>query len=218
MDEDRIIDVESTPPKYITLTVSDEYLDRLGTSLAVRVKYENGFGKLMNMYSKLTGLPLLTLRFMFDGNRISDKDSPESLEMDSYDNIDVFRELICGVSTSSSSLCSPDYIQFIMKLTQQSTQDTPQEDTSNSYSYIYLRIVNKVHGTEDYHFRVRNNSTMTTIMNWYSKKSGNVVERFLYYGNRVRDDDTPKSLGMEDDDALEVHEEIRIRKRRRLAA
>lgn len=37
MDEDRIIDVESTPPKYITLTVSDEV--RLSLRIQICIIY-----------------------------------------------------------------------------------------------------------------------------------------------------------------------------------
>ena len=53
-------------------------------------------GKLKKSYSDRQGVPVNTLRFLFDGNRINDEDTPKSLEMEDGDTIEVYQEQIGG--------------------------------------------------------------------------------------------------------------------------
>lgn len=53
-------------------------------------------GKLKKSYSERQGVPVNTLRFLFDGNRINDEDTPKSLDMEDGDTIEVYQEQIGG--------------------------------------------------------------------------------------------------------------------------
>jgi len=48
----------------------------------------------MNAYCQRQGKTLNTLRFLYDGERISETDTPESLDMEDEDTIDVMIEQV----------------------------------------------------------------------------------------------------------------------------
>ena len=49
-------------------------------------------GKLTKSYSERVGVSITSLRFLFDGKRINDKETPKSLEMEQEDVIEVYQE------------------------------------------------------------------------------------------------------------------------------
>ncbi|KAH7732154.1 CRE-SMO-1 protein [Aphelenchoides avenae] len=61
-----------------------------------RVKFGTSMGKLKKSYAERTGVSVNTLRFLFDGRRINDEDTPKSLEMEDDDVIEVFSEQLGG--------------------------------------------------------------------------------------------------------------------------
>jgi len=64
--------------------------------LHFRVKKTTAFSKLKKSYSDRIGVPLTSLRFLFDGRRIDDNDTPQSLDMEEEDVIEVFQEQTGG--------------------------------------------------------------------------------------------------------------------------
>ena len=50
----------------------------------------------MKMYSRKMGVPPGTYRFVFEGCRVSDNDTPESLEMKTGDIIEVYKNQLGG--------------------------------------------------------------------------------------------------------------------------
>ena len=61
-----------------------------------RVKFGTSMGKLKKSYADRTGVSVSTLRFLFDGRRINDDDTPKSLEMEEDDVIEVYQEQLGG--------------------------------------------------------------------------------------------------------------------------
>ena len=61
-----------------------------------RVKMTTTMAKLKKSYSERVGAPIASLRFLFDGKRINDKETPKSLEMEEGGVIEVFRKQIGG--------------------------------------------------------------------------------------------------------------------------
>ncbi|CAJ0961473.1 unnamed protein product, partial [Mesorhabditis belari] len=61
-----------------------------------RVKYGTSMGKLKKSYADRTGVSVVSLRFLFDGRRIADEDTPKSLEMEEDDVIEVYAEQLGG--------------------------------------------------------------------------------------------------------------------------
>merc|ERR1712083_487607 len=64
-----------------------------------RVKQTTQMGKLKKSYSERVGVPVSSLRFLFDGRRINDDETPKALEMEQDDVIEVYQEQTGGCST-----------------------------------------------------------------------------------------------------------------------
>ena len=65
-----------------------------------RVKQTTQMGKLKKSYSERVGVPVSSLRFLFDGRRINDDETPKALEMEQDDVIEVYQEQTGGVCSS----------------------------------------------------------------------------------------------------------------------
>lgn len=61
-----------------------------------KVKYSTNMGKLKKSYSDRQGVPVNSLRFLFDGRRINDDETPKQLEMEDGDTIEVYQEQVGG--------------------------------------------------------------------------------------------------------------------------
>merc|ERR1711881_35179 len=61
-----------------------------------RVKQTTQMGKLKKSYSERAGVPQTSLRFLFDGRRINDDETPKALEMEQDDVIEVYQEQTGG--------------------------------------------------------------------------------------------------------------------------
>ncbi|CAG0879723.1 unnamed protein product [Cyprideis torosa] len=63
-----------------------------------RVKTSTLMGKLKKSYAERVGAPVNSLRFLFDGRRINDDETPKQLEMENDDVIEVYQEQTGGAS------------------------------------------------------------------------------------------------------------------------
>jgi small ubiquitin-related modifier len=61
-----------------------------------KVKLSTNMGKLKKSYSDRQGVPVSSLRFLFDGRRIDDNETPKALEMEDGDVIEVYQEQVGG--------------------------------------------------------------------------------------------------------------------------
>merc|ERR1712172_25303 len=71
-----------------------------------RVKFSTNMGKLKKSYAERVGVAVSTLRFLFDGRRINDDETPKVLEMEQDDVIEVYQEQTGGVADEG------DYIKL----------------------------------------------------------------------------------------------------------
>ncbi|CAD5206265.1 unnamed protein product [Bursaphelenchus okinawaensis] len=73
--------------------------------------------------------------------------------------------------------------------------------------YIKLKVVGQ--DANEVHFRVKFGTSMGKLKKSYAERTGVQIGslRFLFDGRRINDEDTPKTLGMEDDDVIEVYQE-----------
>merc|ERR1711997_96415 len=62
-----------------------------------RVKQTTQMGKLKKSYAERVGVPITSLRFLFDGRRINDDETPKALEMEQDDVIEVYQEQTGGL-------------------------------------------------------------------------------------------------------------------------
>ncbi|CAI6368899.1 unnamed protein product [Macrosiphum euphorbiae] len=74
--------------------------------------------------------------------------------------------------------------------------------------YIRLRVITS-DMTNEVHFRVKAATALVRLKRSYCSKLGFQVDelRFVFDGHRITDDDTPKKLGMINDDVIEIYQE-----------
>ncbi|XP_064648289.1 small ubiquitin-related modifier-like [Lineus longissimus] len=88
--------------------------------------------------------------------------------------------------------------------------DKAGQDGTKDKEFINIKCVSQGALTEnEVLFRVKLNTAMRKVMKSYSERSG-VPEsnlRFLFDGRRILEDQTPKLLGFEDGDVIEVYQE-----------
>ena len=73
----------------LTIRIRDQY----GEETYFKVKPQTRMDKVFNAFATRKGFPRNSLKFMIDAQRISDLDTPQSLELEDYDQIDVMPEL-----------------------------------------------------------------------------------------------------------------------------
>ena len=88
MIKTNILEMTGNESKYIKLRAVGEE----GLEIYFSVRKTLPMGKLMRYYSKRKGVGIVTLRFLIDGRRISDKDTAEGLGLTESDTIEVFSE------------------------------------------------------------------------------------------------------------------------------
>ena len=69
-------------------------------------------GKLKKSYSERVGVPVTSLRFLFDGRRINDDETPKALEMEQDDVIEVYQEQTGGADSSWIPLVGKDFLKL----------------------------------------------------------------------------------------------------------
>ncbi|KAI1793621.1 ubiquitin-related domain-containing protein, partial [Ganoderma leucocontextum] len=69
--------------------------DRFGF-FGIQIKRNTKLSKLQGAYANKVGKDVSSIRFLYDGSRISDEDTPASLDMEDNDTIDVMVEQVGG--------------------------------------------------------------------------------------------------------------------------
>ncbi|CAF3349396.1 unnamed protein product [Rotaria socialis] len=82
----------SNADEYIKLRV----VGQDNSEVHFKVKMTTSMGKLKKSYAERQGVTVSSLRFLFDGKRINDDETPKLLEMEDNDTIDVYQEQVGG--------------------------------------------------------------------------------------------------------------------------
>lgn len=72
-----------------------------GTEIYFKIKRTTQLKKLMDAYCTRQGLSSTQCRFIFDGERLKDDDTPDKLEMENGDEIDVMVEQTGGAGVGA---------------------------------------------------------------------------------------------------------------------
>jgi len=76
--------------------INIKVLTSAGEEVYFKIKKSTKLSKLQAAYATKVGKDVGTIRFLYDGNRINDDDTPESLDMADNDTIDVMVEQVGG--------------------------------------------------------------------------------------------------------------------------
>ena len=86
------MDQNEVPSEHITLKVKSQD----GNELFFKIKRGTQLKKLMEAYCSRNGVNPTTVRFLFDGQRIQDTDTPTDLSLEDNDQIDAMVEQTGG--------------------------------------------------------------------------------------------------------------------------
>uniref|UniRef100_A0A915ELX0 Ubiquitin-like domain-containing protein n=1 Tax=Ditylenchus dipsaci TaxID=166011 RepID=A0A915ELX0_9BILA len=117
---------------------------------------------------------------------------------------------LCDCTWECASAWYKDESRRVNKLQTKTTEaggDADATPAANNAEYIKLKVVGQ--DSNEVHFRVKFGTSMGKLKKSYAERTGVSVSalRFLFDGRRINDDDTPKSLEMEEDDTIEVYQE-----------
>jgi len=84
--------------------------------------------------------------------------------------------------------------------------DDRKDQGSENKSGDHLSLKVKSQDGNEVYFKVKKTTSFSKVMNAYCKKVGADPEqvRFLFDGQRLRQDQTPQDLGMEDEDEIDA--------------
>jgi small ubiquitin-related modifier len=151
--------------------------DQAGEVMFFKVKKSTEMRKIFDAYAQRLGVNARNLKFTLDGERLKETDTPKMLELTDEDQIDVFLDQVGGSDP----------------------EQKPADDVA-----ITLRV--KEGSGEETAFKVKKSTKMSKIFDTFASRKGLSVNmiRFMYDGKRVKAEDTPKMLEMEDDDQIDV--------------
>ncbi|CAG0879721.1 unnamed protein product [Cyprideis torosa] len=161
------------------------------------LKMSTPMGRLKHFYAERLRTPVNSLRFLLDGRRINDDETPEQLGMKNNDVIQVCQAKFPGARS------------LLLRL-QMAGAEENTGDRNAAFDSITLKVVGQ--GFCEIHFRLKTSTQMGKIKNSYAERVGAPVNslRFLFDGRRINDDETPEQLGMKNYDVIQVNHQIKL--------
>ncbi|KAE9372509.1 ubiquitin-like protein [Stipitochalara longipes BDJ] len=154
-------------------------VDQDGNDLYFKIKKHTALKKVMDAYCERQGKTRGLVRFLFEGHRIQDNDTPESLELEDNDMIQVFLEQQGGDGSEPD-----DAVQKHINIT---VKDDANQETT---------------------FKLKKTTPLKKLMDAFAQQRGQAPDALRFYtpeGRRILPTDTPDSLELEEGDILDVH-------------
>lgn len=190
-----ILDTEPAPQEDRPIRMEVRVEDQAEQETVFKIKSNTRLGKVANAFCDKMGMDPHTVRFLFDGSRIQENDTPESLEMQDGDLIEAMVEQIGGSGEEGDHAG------------EESPRRSIEEDEERAVEeprVVKLKL--KHDNVKELEFRVRRTVKLKKVMDaWYKQvdaKPGTL--RFLFDGHRLQDDDTADSREIDDGDVIQV--------------
>jgi small ubiquitin-related modifier len=97
-DEEQQQQTQDPEPKLedSNATINIKVVSAAGEEVFFKIKRSTKLSKLQGAYASKVGKDVNSIRFLYDGTRINDDDTPASLDMEDNDTIDVMVEQVGG--------------------------------------------------------------------------------------------------------------------------
>mmetsp|Transcript_6484 Transcript_6484/g.6630 ORF Transcript_6484/g.6630 Transcript_6484/m.6630 type:complete len:183 (+) Transcript_6484:63-611(+) len=163
-------------PDTITLRVKDQ----TGDEMFFKVKKGTKMQKIMDAFAGRKGITATSLRFTVDGERIAPDQTPKMLELEENDQIDVMLEMVGG------------------------GENDEEPAAEGGVDTITLRVRDQT--GDEMLFKVKKATKMQKIFDAYASKRGMPTSslRFMLDGERIKGDQTPKMMELEENDQVDV--------------
>ncbi|KAI0072250.1 ubiquitin-like protein [Panus rudis PR-1116 ss-1] len=76
--------------------INIKVVTQTGEEVYFKIKRSTKLSKLQSAYAQKVGKDVNSIRFLYDGNRVNESDTPATLEMEDNDTIDVMVEQVGG--------------------------------------------------------------------------------------------------------------------------
>ena len=157
-------------------------VDQDGNDLYFKIKKHTVLKKVMDAYCERQGKTRGVVRFLFEGHRIQDNDTPDALDMEDNDMIQVVLEQLGGDGSEAGE--ADDAVQKHISIT---VKDDANQETT---------------------FKLKKTTPLKKLMDAFAKGRGQAPDALRFYtpeGRRILPTDTPDSLELEEGDLLDVH-------------
>jgi len=99
-EEDPVPTQTQAPVKEENAPINVKVVSAQGEEVFFKIKRSTKLSKLQGAYANKVGKDVSSIRFLYDGARINDDDTPASLDMEDNDTIDVMVEQVGGFDES----------------------------------------------------------------------------------------------------------------------
>lgn len=84
-------DAPAPPPEHLNIKVTDN-----NNEVFFKIKRNTKLEKLMSAFCERQGKTMTSVRFLFEGQRVQPSDTPDTLEMQDGDTLEVHQEQVGG--------------------------------------------------------------------------------------------------------------------------
>ncbi|KAF9449204.1 small ubiquitin-related modifier [Macrolepiota fuliginosa MF-IS2] len=85
-------------PEDLNAPINIKVVSSTGDEVFFKIKRNTKLSKLQGAYANKVGKDVSSIRFLYDGSRLNDDDTPSTLDMEEGDAIDVMVEQVGGSS------------------------------------------------------------------------------------------------------------------------
>jgi hypothetical protein len=179
---------EDEKPQEKVGAISIKVKDQNENETFFKIKNHTKLGKVFDAYCERQSLARNTVRFLFEGARIQDTDTPETLEMQDGDMVQAMLEQVGGAAEVEAGAAAAE----------------KPEQKSEGGEHISIKVTDQ--SRQEIVFKVKRTTQFKKVMNAYCQRQGLDMKavRFLFDGDRLQEDETPALKEMEDGDVIEV--------------
>ncbi|KAL3771302.1 LOW QUALITY PROTEIN: hypothetical protein ACHAW5_004511 [Stephanodiscus triporus] len=181
-DEDAKPEESSNEP--ITIRVKDQ----TGEETMFKIKKSTKMSKVFSAYAQRKGVEQASLRFLLDGERISETDTPKMLELEDEDQIDCVLAQVGGAGDGEDD-----------------NETKPESAPGGGGGNEPITIRVKDQNGEETMFKIKRTTRMKKVFATYAARKGVEANamRFMLDGENIDPESTPADMDLEDDDQID---------------
>jgi small ubiquitin-related modifier len=191
-------------------------------TMQFKVRKSTEFKKIFSAYAARVGVPTGELRFLLDGEAISENQTPDLMSLEEGDQIEVFQFQVGGAQEDEAETTDKRDLNEQPKEEKESLHETPASVSAFSAPTVSpavdkplrnvvashsmnLRIKDQTNGQIIF-FKIKQDILLSKVFEYFAKQRGYSLSliRFYYDGKRLQGNVTPKMLKMKDGDEIDA--------------
>jgi small ubiquitin-related modifier len=213
-----IVQAEKAGSEQMTVTLKNQS----NQTMQFKVRKSTEFKKIFSAYAARVGVPTRELRFLLDGEAISENQTPDTMSLEEDDQIEVFQFQVGGTQEDEEETTDKIDLNEQPKEEKESLHETPASVSAFSappvspatdkplpnvapYHSMNLRIKDQTTGQITV-FKIKQDTLLSKVFEYFAKQHGYSLSliRFFYEGKRLNGNASPKMLKMQDGDEIDA--------------